>query len=161
MFFVLSDTAEVFLLITKYDLVRDSNQRISATTDEDSMTMEEFLEVEDKIAPEFNIVGALEANRIRWASFTDRIWSENVHIENIALKFIKRMVEPGTPASIHSERVVGMRTYIELHLFKLTNQIKALFCKDMQLNITPATILVAILFVGVIAVMVSLLLTGI
>ncbi|XP_053372602.1 uncharacterized protein LOC123561127 isoform X2 [Mercenaria mercenaria] len=154
-------TAEVFLLITKYDLVRDPTVHLSTTSDKESMTLEEFVKVEDAIAPEFNIVGALESNRIRWASFTDRIQGDNQYIDNIALKFLKRMVEPGPPPPESAEPVVGVMKKIDLYMFKLKNELKRFFLQDLHLNVTPALFLVAIVFMVVIAVLYKLLSAGV
>ncbi|XP_060592358.1 uncharacterized protein LOC132747071 [Ruditapes philippinarum] len=154
-------TAELFLLISKFDLVRDPSVHISTGSDEESMTLEEFVKEENELAPEFNIVGALEANRIRWASYTDKIQGRNKYIENIALKFLRRMVQPGTPKTDTTEPVVGTMKTFELYMFRLSNQIKQFFLQDMQLNITPAWFVTAVVFVVVIAVLYKLLMSSV
>lgn len=132
----------MFLLITKYDLVRDSSVHITDISDDDTITLKEFEEVENGIAPEFNIVGALSSNRIRWVSYTDRIGLDNPIVDNIALKFLKRMMEPGAPVPVHSEPVVGLMKSMELHMFKLCNQTQRFFLHNMQRNITHAFMVV-------------------
>ncbi|XP_053372581.1 uncharacterized protein LOC128546265 [Mercenaria mercenaria] len=150
-------TPEVFLLLTKYDLVEGHTVHFSNTNDEGSMTLEEFGIFEDNIAQEFNIVGALKANRIRWASYSDRIQGDNQYIENIALKFLKRMVQPGPPSHKPSKPVVGVSTTIQLFIFRIGNKLKRFFLQDVHLNISPALVVLLIVFAVVIAMLYKLL----
>ncbi|XP_060553863.1 uncharacterized protein LOC132714942 [Ruditapes philippinarum] len=165
-------TAEVFLLISKFDLVRDPSVhfstgsdpsvQISTGSDNDSTTIEEFVKKEIELAGEFNIIGALEANRIRWTSYTDSIQGKDGDIENKALKFLKRMVQPGAQQQTDTmEPVVGPMKIFELYMFRLTNQIKRFFLQNMQFNITPALFVTAVVFVVVSAVLYKLLMTSV
>jgi hypothetical protein len=151
-------------VISKFDLVLDPCVHNSTGSDEDSMTLEDFAKKENELAPEFNIVGALEDNRFCWASYTDKIQGRNKHIENIALKFLKRMVQPGTPQTDPTDRlepVVDTWKTFQLYMFRLRNQIKQFFLQDMQLNITPAWFVTAVVFVVVIAVLYKLLMASV
>lgn len=84
------------MVLTKYDLVCDQSRNGSRSKDE-MERMETFEERENELADVFNIHGALEDNRIRWVSYTDSGSTDNPYIDNIALKFIRRMVMPGSP----------------------------------------------------------------
>ncbi|XP_053372591.1 uncharacterized protein LOC123560125 [Mercenaria mercenaria] len=84
-------TGEIFVVITKYDLVKHNS---SSDMEDEHVTLEAFESVEKKVAEVFNIQGALKDNMIRWVSYSDRVDTDNPKIDNTALKFIKRMVMP-------------------------------------------------------------------
>ncbi|XP_053372566.1 uncharacterized protein LOC123561140 isoform X4 [Mercenaria mercenaria] len=158
-------SAEVFLLITKYDLVSDTGLQLVYSKDgyseslnkEDeglALDMEHFVTIEKKTAFELNMIGALEARRIRWISFTDRI-SDNPWIDNNALKFLKLMLEPGPPVSEPVQPVMSLMKSIELHLFRLGNGIQRI--SENRHEHTWSLFVVVSVFVTVIAILYMLL----
>ncbi|XP_053385777.1 uncharacterized protein LOC123538735 [Mercenaria mercenaria] len=85
-----------FVVITKYDLV-DSGDTVKFRQTEgssfDGLTLEHFERVEHDICSKFNIIEAKEHNMFRWVSYCDTTGYDNPYIDNIALKFIQRMLE--------------------------------------------------------------------
>lgn len=156
---------EIFLLITKYDLVRDPSKQLHINHGEkkeqsEKISLEEFEKNENEIAPFFNIVGALEKNRIRWVSFTDAIEEDNPHIDNIALKFVKRMVEPdsrGGEDRPPPKQVIGFRENVELWLVGLCNKLK----DEWHFQLAPAHVLICFLLAAVLALFYKLLSTNV
>ncbi|KAH3800916.1 uncharacterized protein LOC127837871 [Dreissena polymorpha] len=85
---------DVFVVITKYDLVEEQ-KRFPAVRQQEQITMEKFLEHEHEVATHFSIDGSLKHNSIRWVSYVDGHSEDNPFIENIALKFVRQMMQPG------------------------------------------------------------------
>lgn len=112
-------TGDVYVVITKYDLVK-SQSMYDCGSDDKTVSMSDFEAVETKIAEVFNIQGALEDNRIRWVSYTDRVSKDNPHIDNIALKFIRSMVRPvNQQETEHVKPVITNATKMKLEARKM------------------------------------------
>lgn len=106
---------DIYVVITKYDLVQDQSKLVCNSTADGTITMEEFEAVENSVAQLLNIVGALEHNRIRWMSYNDRVnYDGNVYIDNIALKFLKSMLQPGAPKTQGAKAVLTYQKRIKL-----------------------------------------------
>lgn len=88
--YVFADQCDVFILITKYDRVRDSEETslIAATHPENSVSIKEFEEVENGVKEEFCIVGASEHKMFRWVSLSDSTGYENAEVDKNALNFL-------------------------------------------------------------------------
>ncbi|XP_052789509.1 uncharacterized protein LOC128223989 [Mya arenaria] len=85
---------DVFIVITKYDLVKDQSLYEAYSKEDECITEECFEEFETKVANHFSIEGAKENNCIRWVSYVDGHGSDNPHIDNIALGFVEKMMQP-------------------------------------------------------------------
>ena len=116
-FFYNSDSAETFILLTKYDLVRGENSH-HWSSNEPTVTYEEFEKVEKEIEQKFSIQGSLEDNRIRWVSYTDATGKDNPYIDNIALRFIRRMLVPRNNEAESAKSVLTFWTKMELKMKK-------------------------------------------
>ena len=57
-------------------------------------SMEKFQKFEKTVAENLSLEGSMSRNSIRWVSYVDEHSDNNAHIENIALKFFKKMMEP-------------------------------------------------------------------
>lgn len=164
-------TPDVFLLITKYDLVTDAPDDLSFTIynreamgdESDRLTLEDFRKVESELAEEFNIKGAVKTNSIRWVSFTDDTGTrDNPYITNIGLDFLVRMLEPRACwQEEDQEQALGPMEKIDLHVFRAWNQIRRFFADGMQLNVNASSVILTLLFVVVIAVLYKLLSAGV
>ncbi|XP_045208350.2 uncharacterized protein LOC123560161 [Mercenaria mercenaria] len=118
----------IFVLITKYDLVKDSKDINLYGKDQDkSISLTDLEKVETALAQELNFEGALESNRIRWVSLTDNTGLDNPYVENIALRFLKKMIEPGVPDVQYTEPILNMRKKIKLKMKRWGNELKELF----------------------------------
>ncbi|XP_052789508.1 uncharacterized protein LOC128223988 [Mya arenaria] len=85
---------DVFVVITKYDLVKDQHIYEARDKVEEYITEECFQKFEAEVANHFSIEGAIENNSIRWVSYVDGHGSDNPHIDNIALRFVEKMIQP-------------------------------------------------------------------
>ncbi|XP_052789235.1 uncharacterized protein LOC128224359 [Mya arenaria] len=83
---------DVFVVITKYDLVHDQKLYEAQTTGEKIVTEEVFKKFEAKVANHFSMEGSMESNCFRWVSYVDGHGSDNPYIDNIALRFIEKMM---------------------------------------------------------------------
>lgn len=99
MFDIFAGQCDVFILITKYDRVRDSDETSlpAATNHENTVSIKEYEEVENIVKEEFSFVGASSQKMFRWVSFSDSIGYENAEVDKIALNFLKKMIQPGLP----------------------------------------------------------------
>ncbi|WAR30850.1 hypothetical protein MAR_033392 [Mya arenaria] len=88
------DPVDVFVVITKYDLVKDQHIYEARDKVEEYITEECFQKFEAEVANHFSIEGAIENNSIRWVSYVDGHGSDNPHIDNIALRFVEKMIQP-------------------------------------------------------------------
>ncbi|WAR30814.1 hypothetical protein MAR_033390 [Mya arenaria] len=86
------DPVDVFVVITKYDLVHDQKLYEAQTTGEKIVTEEVFKKFEAKVANHFSMEGSMESNCFRWVSYVDGHGSDNPYIDNIALRFIEKMM---------------------------------------------------------------------
>ncbi|KAH3832141.1 hypothetical protein DPMN_105418 [Dreissena polymorpha] len=50
--------------------------------------------MENEVAKEFRIGGAMEHSSIRWQSYVDGRCLDDPHIDNTAFKFVKQMIQP-------------------------------------------------------------------
>lgn len=91
------------VVVTKYDLVSGLSQFPSKTR---STTQKDFEDTVTLLAKKFDITGALEYNLFKWASYSDNIGFDNPHVDNTALKFLKRMVTPGVRQPEALEQVI-------------------------------------------------------
>ncbi|XP_053372584.1 uncharacterized protein LOC123561133 [Mercenaria mercenaria] len=132
-------TGDVFVVITKYDLVKDQSKYDSPSS-EQTVTMEEFESVENTVAEVFNIKGALNDNRIRWVSYTDMVDTDNPYIDNIALKFIKRMVTPGNQREEVVKPVITQSTKMMLEARK--------WWQDQTFSLSQVLLIIVSLFVA-------------
>ncbi|XP_052789234.1 uncharacterized protein LOC128223843 isoform X2 [Mya arenaria] len=85
---------DVFVVITKYDLVKDQHIYEARDKEEDYITEECFEKFEAEVVNNFSIEGSKENNCIRWVSYVDGHGSDNPHIDNIALRFVEKMMQP-------------------------------------------------------------------
>lgn len=133
-------TGDVFVVITKFDLVMDQH---TYNCPEDKMiTLEQFEQVEKDVAKLFNIEGALDDNRIRWVSYTDDTGTNNPDIDNIALKFIKRMVMPGGPPTEDIKPVITTSLTMKLEIKK--------WMKNWNIGVANVFFFVIALFLAVV-----------
>lgn len=130
-------TEDVFVVITKYYLVMGQHN-YNRQSEDKTITMEQFKILEKDVAKLFNIEGALGDNRICWVSYTDDSGSDNPYIDNIALKFIKRMVLPGCPPV---KAIKPMKT--------LAVRIK-LWLKGQDLTVTDLCCVLAMIIIAVV-----------
>ena len=139
-FYFLTDTGDVYVVITKYDLVKDQAM-YDCGSDEKMVSISAFNDVETKVAEVFNIQGALQDNRIRWVSYTDRVKMDNPYIDNIALKFIKRMVMPvNQPDVEHVKPVMNPAIKMKLEARKLW--------KDSNFTFSQIVIIIVVIIVA-------------
>lgn len=113
----------MFVVITKYDLVSEQS-RYDCRSEDQMVTMETFEKIENELAEVFSIRGALEDNRIRWVSYTDSGSTDNPYIDNIALKFIRRMVMPGRPQVEEVRPVISPAVRLQLEANRWLEDIK-------------------------------------
>ena len=107
--------------MTKYDLAdnqagfspqrsdRDASSDKTATslmsekeehcTSDDVESKKMFKKFEKTVAENLSLEGSMNRNSIRWVSYVDEHSDNNPHIENIALKFVKKMMEPNRTAA--------------------------------------------------------------
>ncbi|XP_060598212.1 uncharacterized protein LOC132751997 [Ruditapes philippinarum] len=110
-------SAYVFVVLTKYDLVKDENS-FKWSSNEPTVTYEEFREIEKEIEQRFSIQGSLEDNRTRWVSYSDATGKDNPYIDNIALKFIKRML------MVRKDEVKSVKTVMSTWTLMILNMKK-------------------------------------
>ncbi|XP_053372996.1 uncharacterized protein LOC123561149 [Mercenaria mercenaria] len=91
---LIGDQCEIFVLITKYDLVNESRD---PSLDGRVISVDEFKKSETAIAEAFCNVGAVGCSTLRWVNFTDNIGFSESKIRNKALNCLKKIIEPGVP----------------------------------------------------------------
>ena len=84
-----------------------------------TISVSEFEDREAQVAEVFDIEGALDDNRIRWVSYSDRVNKDNPYIDNTALKFIKRMVMPMNQPDVEHVKPMTFFTKIKLGTRKM------------------------------------------
>ncbi|XP_053372582.1 uncharacterized protein LOC123560159 [Mercenaria mercenaria] len=115
---------EVFVLITKYDLVnKSSDLSLDGNGTENSISADQFEKAETEIAEAFCNVGAIGYNTLRWVSFTDNVGFSESQIRNRALKFLKKMIEPGVPKMPEPTFFDRLEEYVYQTLHKLRRAI--------------------------------------
>lgn len=147
---------DVFLLFTKYDLVQNPSEQLHITQREipvAQISLKDFEKNEKDIASDFNFIGALKTNRIRWTSFTDAVEEDNPHINNIVLKFIQRMIEPSARKNRSGRKVIGILKNAKLWCLGFQNR---LHC-ECHVSVTPARGLLFVLLIAILAVFYKLL----
>lgn len=139
--YVFADQCDVFILITKYDRVRDSEETslIAATHPENSVSIKEFEEVENGVKEEFCIVGASEHKMFRWVSLSDSTGYENAEVDKNALNFLKRMVQPGLPKTTAPMHPFTNFSKMELFGYRCLN----IFYRNLE-DILPWAMLVIV-----------------
>lgn len=88
---------QVFVLVTKYDLVKESDVHSVSTSEGRFINNEKFEQKKQEIAKAFCSVGSTKYNMLPWINLTDDVEFTESTIPTKALKFLKKMVEPGTP----------------------------------------------------------------
>lgn len=145
-------TGDVFVVITKYDLVSDQTQfQNNSDPRRETISMEDFQKLENTIAKQFSIKGSQDHNMIRWVSYADRVSFDNPYIDNIALKFIKRMLQPGNkPAESTPIPVITQEKIMKMKAKKMW--------KECNLSVTH--VILAVLMICVAILMFKLLSAG-
>ncbi|XP_060553851.1 uncharacterized protein LOC132714935 [Ruditapes philippinarum] len=141
-------TAEIFLVITKFDLVRDNNLSLKLSGDYEPydekdhlmLDIDQFKIFEKDLAYELNMIGALDMDTIRWISFTDRITEDNLCINFNALKFLRRMIEPSPTKNKFESLVLPFSKYIAIYIYMFVKNIR----NAIQLALIVAIIVVVI-----------------
>ena len=116
---------DVFVAITKFDLVEEQSSFEIDSQEDKKITMKDFLAREREVATHFSIDGSLKHNSIRWVSYVDGHSEDNPFIENIALRFVRQMMQPGR--SKHQEEnepspVVTTRVEMARHAERWVNE---------------------------------------
>ncbi|XP_052224243.1 uncharacterized protein LOC127839890 [Dreissena polymorpha] len=83
---------DVFVAITKFDLVEEQSSFETDSQDDKTIIMKDFLAREREVATHFSIDGSLKHNSIRRVSYVDGHSEENPFIENIAFRFVRQMM---------------------------------------------------------------------
>lgn len=148
-------TGDVYVVFTKYDLVQDQCKFECDSMVNGMISMGEFEAVENSVAQLLNIQGALEYNRIRWASYTDREKFDNPYIDNIALKFLKCMLQPGAPKA---EVVKPALTYPKQVKLMIKTQMKTI---RQEISFSCTNIVIVLVIAVVLAFVITMLMTPI
>ncbi|XP_060567618.1 uncharacterized protein LOC132726324 [Ruditapes philippinarum] len=137
-------SAYVYVVLTKYDLVKDENS-FKWSSNEPKVTFEEFREIEKEIEQRFSIEGSLEDNRTRWVSYTDATGKDNPYIDNIALKFIKRMLMVRNDKVKSVKTVMSTWTLMNLNMKRYWQNAKRSL-EERQFTISLGTLAMGIVF---------------
>ncbi|XP_053372570.1 uncharacterized protein LOC123544591 isoform X2 [Mercenaria mercenaria] len=144
-------SADIYVVITKFDFVRDVDKYIWSSG-EPQISIEEFKEVEKAIEKEFSLQGALEDNRTRWVSYTNGTGTDNPYIDNIALKFVRRMVMPRNQPVDSVKPMITTWTKIELKAKRICLKAKHFFLTEQNFtfSFTHLIIMFAVLIAAVV-----------
>ncbi|KAH3800537.1 hypothetical protein DPMN_154170 [Dreissena polymorpha] len=113
---------DLFVVITKCDLVEGFNTS-EKTSDSNMIKRHQFKEMENEVAKEFSIGGAMEHNSIRWQSYVDGRCLDDPYIDNIALKFVRQMMQPRRRRHPVESDKTPVLTPQKMFLFKLTKAV--------------------------------------
>jgi hypothetical protein len=136
---VLSGKPELYILATKYDLVLNQNLRSEDTSDESNKILEEFLKVEERLSSELKRSG----RSFRWTSFHDGINVNSTSVENMVLKVLKCIFEPGAPVLLR-KKVIGIRETAKLGAYRVKQCLQKFFTEDVHIEVTRAMFLVGV-----------------
>ncbi|KAH3801022.1 hypothetical protein DPMN_154666 [Dreissena polymorpha] len=117
-----SDNIELGVVITKCDLVEGFNTS-EKTSESNIIKQHQFKRMENKVAKEFSIGGAMEHNSIRWQSYVDGRCLDDPYIDNKALKFVRQMMQPRRRRHPVESDKTPVLTPQKMLLFKLTKAV--------------------------------------
>ncbi|XP_053372568.1 uncharacterized protein LOC123561138 [Mercenaria mercenaria] len=144
--FISKYQADIFVLVTKCDLVEDSKDiNLRRKVQEQTINMEELEKVEADLARQFNFEGVPEFNTLRWVSLTQNVGLDNPLVENIALQFLKQMVVPSVPRVQHFATVMDRKRRIQLGILRFRKNV-SWCCQQTKLLLIVAA-MVAVLAV--------------
>ncbi|XP_060553840.1 uncharacterized protein LOC132714920 isoform X2 [Ruditapes philippinarum] len=131
---------DLYILATKYDLVLDQNLRSGDTSDESNKILEEFLKVEERLSSELKRNG----RSFRWISFHDGINVNSTSVENMVLKVLKCIFEPGAPVLKYNKKVIGIRVRAKLGAYRVKQCLQKFLTEDVHIEVTRAMFLVGV-----------------
>ncbi|XP_053391672.1 uncharacterized protein LOC128554414 [Mercenaria mercenaria] len=137
--FYLEYKPDIFALTSKFDLAQDHSLHPMHASSEAVISLAEFEKAEKDLGDKLNITG----RSYRWISITDGTRVHSKYVENIALKFLKSVLQPGSPRPQPPENIIGPWTYLELQALRVSAKLQWFFAQEIQLKMTPA-VLVAI-----------------
>ena len=113
-----SDTGKIHVVMTKYDLVKKQHEYDS--TDNDTISEDDYREIEDEVANLFSIDGNRSDNLTRLTSYSDRINPENDNpaVDKGLLKLIRQIMTPGNAMVTDRINVMTVPTKIDLAVRK-------------------------------------------
>lgn len=120
MFFFTSDDVDVFIAITKCDLVEGMNRvqkAVSNNKGTETITAAQFKKTENEVANVFNIEGVQKHTSIHWMSYVGDS-EDDPYIDNIALEFIKQMMQPKRQKNRIELDTMPLRMRLKLKLKK-------------------------------------------
>ena len=138
-FLYTSGKPDLFILATKFDLVRNKSLHYPDATDAFEESLEKFENVEKRLSEELHI----SERSFRWISFHDGLNTDSEYVENLALKFLKCILQPGTPCTPQPDGI-GLMQKANLKAFKIKQRLKQILSQDIQLTFTRANFLAAL-----------------
>ncbi|KAH3808753.1 hypothetical protein DPMN_137111 [Dreissena polymorpha] len=82
-----------------------------------------FEKIENTVAIDFSIGGAMARSSIRWQSYVDGRCLDDPYIDNIALKFVRQMMLPRRRRHQVETDKMPVRIPLKMRLLKLTEKV--------------------------------------